>query len=172
MGKEFLVSISGKQRIRLVVCSGLVLSLDVCWADVRPTTGGSQTPLICSQVATAISVSEWGGACWADTGICCGPPWLFLVTNPEGRHPSVHHTCWNIHSATAHNSPKLGTTISHWERTTHRHALQMSLTYIERKMPSTERHRSIYAKHKRQLSVEKPGEVNWLWTMERIWIFP
>lgn len=118
------------------------------------------------------SVSEWGGACWADTGICCGPPWLFLVTNPEGRHPSVHHTCWNIHSATAHNSPKLGTTISHWERTTHRHALQMSLTYIERKMPSTERHRSIYAKHKRQLSVEKPGEVNWLWTMERIWIFP
>lgn len=117
------------------------------------------------------SVSELGGACWADTGICCGPPWLFLVTNPEGRHPSVHHTCWNIHSATAHNSPKLGTTISHWERTTHRHALQMSLTYIERKMPSTERHRSIYAKHKRQLSVEKPGEVNWLWTMERIWIF-
>lgn len=54
MGKEFLVSISGKQRIRLVVCSGLVLSLDVCWADVRPTTGGSQTPLMCSQVATAI----------------------------------------------------------------------------------------------------------------------
>jgi hypothetical protein len=29
-------------------------SLDVCWIDARLTTGGSQSPLISSQVATAI----------------------------------------------------------------------------------------------------------------------
>lgn len=130
--KEFLASVSGKPRIRLVVCSGLVLTW--CLLSWHQTNNRRlRDPSDVLLGGYRHSVYKWGGACWADMAICCGPPWLFLVTNPEERHPSVRHTCWNIHSGTAHNSPKLGTTISHWEGTTHNYALWMSLTYnIER----------------------------------------